>query len=296
MDILTHHFDVELSENADYVFIGSNEPTKQVLKSGGKIFIFSPGEAIAPDFNLFDYAIGFDDLRLGDRYLRHLFFPYSMQRGEDAKTLTEYTNRKFCNFIYQNPNAHPARDAFFKLLSFSYKPVDSIGKHLRNVEGSIEPRDGNWYQGSIDAKSKYKFSIAFENACHRGYTTEKIISSFQARTIPIYWGNPDVAKDLNPEAFINCHDFSSFDEVVNEVRRLDTDDDACLQMINSPKGPLMEDRFYEEQRSKLEFFLLGVLSQPVDMARRRPEGFWNDRYIRQLGDSKKSALKNIFKR
>ncbi len=290
------YFEVRVCEDADYVFVGSHHPNEHMRYLQDKVSIFFPGEAISPDFNLYDYAIGFDPLELGDRYLRHMLFPYSMQRGKVKDHLSSPLGRKFCDFIYQNRKAHPARDAFFQLLSSTYKSVDSLGEHLKNIDEDIEPRDGNWYQGSIDAKSKYKFSVAFENACHRGYTTEKITSSFQAGAIPIYWGNPEVASIFDPKSFINCHDFPSFDAVVQEVKRLDQDAEAYLTMLNAPKGEKFDPEFYEIQKRELETFLLGIFNRPLAEAARRPSGFWNDRYREQLGAGNPSWINKFFKR
>jgi hypothetical protein len=80
----------------------------------------------------------------------------------------------------------------------------------------------------------YKFSIVFENASHPGYTTEKILNAFLANTVPIYWGNPLVSQDFNPKAMINCHDFESFEWVVEAIRELDQDDARYLQMLSEP--------------------------------------------------------------
>jgi len=80
----------------------------------------------------------------------------------------------------------------------------------------------------------YKFTIAFENSSFPGYTTEKIAEAFTANTIPIYWGNPLVGRDFNPESFINCHNFDSFDKVIDHVIKVDNDDDLYRKYISSP--------------------------------------------------------------
>lgn len=100
-------------------------------------------EAVEPDFNFFDYAVGFDDnLIFGDRFIRlvppqELWPNFIFNRENDIKTkeeaLQELKNKKgFCNFLYSNPNAHPMRDQLFYAIS-KYKRVDSLGKHLNNV-------------------------------------------------------------------------------------------------------------------------------------------------------------------
>jgi len=89
--------------------------------------VFYSGEPIAPDFSECDYAIGFDKISFGDRYLRRpLWFPDEsiierVQISDEAAL-----NRKFCNFIYSNDkdgNAVKLRTDFAKKL-MEYKPVD----------------------------------------------------------------------------------------------------------------------------------------------------------------------------
>ena len=208
-----------------------------------KLRVFYAGEAIEPDFNLFDYAIGFDDcLEYGDRFIRLPspldFFPnFIKNKGnnilskDDARRELD-RKKAFCSFLYSNPNAHPMRDRLFYEIS-KYKQVDSLGKHLNNVA-----KQGTGYVGhaaeGIDLKAQYKFSIASENACYSGYTSEKILTSLAAHTVPIYWGNPRIIDDINPKAFINVCDFSSFDDLRKYIEYVDTNDDVWIQMISEP--------------------------------------------------------------
>jgi hypothetical protein len=43
-----------------------------------------------------------------------------------------------------------------------------------------------------------------ENCDTPGYITEKITNAALANAIPIFWGAPDAATDLNPAAFVHC--------------------------------------------------------------------------------------------
>ena len=88
---------------------------------------------------------------------------------------------------------------------------------------------GGPVKDKIAFERDYKFTMCFENTSSIGYTSEKIMEAFAGRTVPIYWGNPDIAEEFNPEAFINCHDFDSFEEVLEEIKRLDADDDAATK-------------------------------------------------------------------
>jgi len=237
-NLLSVHFKIQLSKN---------EPDYLIYSCYGNDFlnyncirIFITGEYVIPDFNLCDYGIGFDHLQFGDRYLRYPNFAFYEDQFKELlnpKNFKESELSKkehFCNFIYANSNADPIRDKFFHLLN-QYKLVSSPGKHLNNTSMDIGERfSEDWMYSKIDFQSTCKFSIAFENTSSSGYTTEKILHAFISNTIPIYWGNPDVAKDFNPKAFINCHDFQNFDQVLEEIERIDSNPEEYILMLNQP--------------------------------------------------------------
>lgn len=47
------------------------------------------------------------------------------------------------------------------------------------------------------------FSIAPENSRHNGYYSEKLVDCFVAKTIPLYWGAPDIGKHFNEDGVIS---------------------------------------------------------------------------------------------
>lgn len=50
------------------------------------------------------------------------------------------------------------------------------------------------------------FSICVENSSNRGYHTEKVIDAFLSKTIPIYWGCPNLEElGYDPNGFIYCN-------------------------------------------------------------------------------------------
>lgn len=135
--------------------------------------------------------------------------------GELTEKSVDTDKTKFCNFLYSNPHCS-TRNEFFRKLS-EYKKVDAGGSLFNNV-------DRVPYGKEIEWMSDYKFSIAFENREREGYTTEKIVQAFLADTVPIYWGNPRVDEDFNPDAFINAYDFDNFDELSSYVKMVDHSD------------------------------------------------------------------------
>ncbi len=240
------------------------------------IRIFITGENLVPDFNLCDYGIGFEYIEFGDRYLRYPNFAFYEDQFKKLLTLRSFDasvllkKEYFCNFIYANSSADPARDKFFHLLN-KYKLVSSPGTHLNNANMNVGERfSTDWMYSKIDFQSKCKFSIAFENTSSPGYTTEKILHAFISNTIPIYWGNPDVAKDFNPKAFINCHDFQNFEQVIEEIKRIDSSAEAYISMINEP--PFINNIIPKELAEQTLYQFLQNIFEKEDAKRRSEFG------------------------
>lgn len=260
--------------------------------------IFWTGENLQPDFNICDYAIGFGHIQFEDRYKRiplYYFYDIDYQRAINKHLITQdeiAEKNKFCNFVYSNANAGRERQDFFHALS-EYKKVDSGGKFLNNMDGQL-------VADKYEFQKKYKFTIAFENSSTSGYTTEKILQAFAAGTIPIYWGNPRVAEDFNSKAFINCHEYATFEEVVQQVRKIDADDEMFEQYIREPIGN--QEKFPINPLQEYESYLIYICSQSRQEAYRRNNVFWGKRYQDELRDrfvqsgSLKSKVASLFKK
>lgn len=226
------------------------------------ISIFIACECMVPDLNIFDYSICFDDSVAKERVVSHVhrkfYQAYLSRRQNDIELNTALAKEAlllktgFCNFIYSNPNGHESRERIFYELN-QYKKVDSLGAFLNNTGYS----DGNRniferVRSSVELKSKYKFTIAFENAVARGYTSEKVFTSFEAHSIPIYWGNPEIGKIVNEKAIINCHQYDSFEQVVEKVKEIDSDDELWCKMICEPW--LTREQELEEKKREEDYY------------------------------------------
>ncbi|MBP9866824.1 MAG: hypothetical protein KBC41_01970 [Candidatus Pacebacteria bacterium] len=270
LSTLKKYYDVELSENPDYLFYhdGNHEHYKYNC-----IKIFYTGENISPNFNICDYAIGFDYMSFEDRYYRMPLYLVSVfytkeefdmagknyLTKETKITKEELKNKKeFCSFVYSNYRGGKERESIFNTLS-SYKKVNSAGSFLNNI-------DGKKINNKLQYESKHKFCIAFENSSRSGYTTEKIISPLVAKSIPIYWGNPNIDKEFNTKRFINCHEYKSFNDVLEIVKTIDNDDTLYLQMINEP---ILKNKDYVENCKKgFDIFIQNIIDQPLEKAKR----------------------------
>ncbi len=250
-----------------------------------RAFIFHGGEYVYPDFNLYDFAIGYPRLfSCDDRYIRFpvvVMMKHVLDDKSKPLTLDEakaaINSRKFCNFIYSNPKAHPIRDNLFFEIS-KYKKVDSYGKHLNNMGNECTRNNKNWGKMSIELKNQYKFTIACENAIGDGYTTEKLLTTFNANSIPIYWGNPKVADEYNPESFINCHDYDSIDKIIDRIKEIDENDDLWYQMVSQPWQTEKQKKATELEIIKYYEFLEHIFTSNIKELIKRPLGTYGDKY------------------
>lgn len=256
-NILRERYDVEISDSPDYIFYSTFD--KNFLDYDC-VKIYFTGECIVPDFNLCDYAMAFDHINFGDRYLRVplyevLHYKSKYQILIDG-TVPEKEKTDFCGFVVSNDQGMKERQQMFNLLS-TYKKVDSGGRYMNNIGGLVKDK--------LAFDQSHKFSLTFENCSHRGYTTEKIVEAFAAGAIPIYYGNPEIGKEFNTKAFVNIHEFASLEDAVKRIIEIDQNGDLYKQIKAEPiiSGARKDDR-------ELRAFLYNIFDQPLEGARRRP--------------------------
>lgn len=260
--VIARNYEICRGGKPDYVIV-QGAATRDHSRYDDCVKILLNGENVTPDFNAYDYAIGFDHLTFGDRYLRcPLFVMYRAYRilSEGRRQLDDAAllNRKFCSFVVSNARfGDPMRRKFFERLA-KYKKVDSGGRWLNNIGGPVRDK--------LDFCRGYKFNIAFENSSHDGYTTEKIMEAYAAESVPIYFGNPTVETDFRLESMVRVRDEADIERAVEEVIRLDNDDAAYLAKCHERCLAVDDPLAYER---KLEAFLVHVFEQPPERAHRR---------------------------
>lgn len=270
------YFDVVLDEKKpEYLFYSWNGIKNHKYRKSIKIYF--TGENDVPDFNLCDYAIGFQHINFDDRFLRfplyliYRCFEQVTQPEIDFNDTSALLNRKFCSFVVSNSKvADPIREEFFKKLC-EYKKVDSGGRFLNNIGEAVPDK--------FEFIKNYKFNIAFENSSANGYTTEKLIEPMAAGSIPIYWGDPVVGLDFNKKSFVCVNDFDCIDEAVKEIIRLDTDDQAYIEML-SESCFAQGHKTHREWLESYDNFLQRIMNQPVENAK-RCTGYGFARYYRK---------------
>ena len=304
---LKQHFLVVIDEKPDYLFYSVYG--KRHLEYDNCIKILYTGENLVPDFNLCDYAIGFHYLDFGDRYMRFPLYAYYqwyydsvyMDQSLLLNIANEYgslADRKFCNFVYSNNvNSDPIRDTFFHKLC-KYKKVDSGGRHLNNISGAVKDK--------LQFIKDYKFTIAFENSAVPGYTTEKLIEPILVKSLPIYFGNPLLSLDFEPDSLILVECRDELDQVIDQIINLDKDDDQYLAILERNK--FRSDNSLVIWEQKLKVFLENIFKQSLPTAIRRASYGFNSYYTEEIQlqaklllkkkgkDSRKARIKKILLR
>ena len=299
--ILEKYYEVEDSDDPEYAFFDYLD--YRDCTNYNCVRILYIGENARPDFNLFDYAVSFDDIIFDNRNLRLPIYAMPTNRDRHLnRALNKNTNhttddlkkKAFCCFVVSNGRgANPVREEFFKELS-NYKHIDSAGRFLNNMPGGANI-PGEETQGFA---RNYKFQICFENSEYKGYTTEKIFNAWGAGVIPIYWGDPEIADIFNPNAFVRLRNTSKeeIEKTIHQVIKLDQDDKAYIKMREEPiiTGELPD----YLRPGTLDRFLCEIINQPYERAIKRTNyrdgyGYYYERDFRRHVRIDKTSLASL---
>ena len=148
----------------------------------------------------------------------------------DMEYILQQKNR-FCAFTVKNIMIYTKyfadaliRHTFNLMISAQYKHCDMLGLYhdeetpidqLCNKKNPKYKDWPAWHHLLVDCQKHFKFSINMENTLTFGYTSEKIYTGLLANTIPIYFGNKDIAKIINLDRIIYCE---IPDQVVVDLR------------------------------------------------------------------------------
>jgi len=198
-------FEFEESDSPDVLLYG---PYAGKMPKGDFIRVFIGCENMRPIMSECDFAFGV----LHEEYVAHPRYMRLARWGDDSHLIQQdgdwqeilKAKTRFCVFLYGNRFYY--REAFFRALS-SYKSIDAPGRSMNNMP-AIDPVLGQYdWKRKVDFLRAYKFVIAFENGSSPGYNTEKLSHAIEADCVPIYWGDPEIARSFNVRRFINAHDY-----------------------------------------------------------------------------------------
>jgi hypothetical protein len=164
-------------------------------------------EWLMSNYKKFDFILTYEDflLRTDSRFVKYIVGG-SFLRPTDKIVLT--TKHKFLSMVFSEKNylsGHNLRHQIHNEYKES-KIIDFYGK-------STMPFD---YQGT--PYSRYKYSIVIENVSKENYFTEKLIDCLLFKTIPIYFGDPEIGRHFNPRGIIKLTNLSHLKEIIKDIK------------------------------------------------------------------------------
>ena len=163
---------------------------------------------------------------------------------EDVDKRSSFKKTK--GIVYMAKNCVPFRDQVVQQLQ-RFVHIDCAGKCLKNMEVDVPPGP----QHKLEFIKDYKFVIGIENSMTPGYVTEKLVEPWLVDAIPIYIGDPEVAKDFDESTFINATHFGTVEDIFEKIKEIHHDDALYESMITRRK--VINKALFNEDRL-LKFF------------------------------------------
>jgi hypothetical protein len=105
--------------------------------------------------------------------------------------------------------------------------LDVMGRGYRPIESKVE------------GLAPYRFTVVIENTREPSYISEKLIDAMRCRSVPIYWGAPDVAQVFDGAGIIQC---GSAEDILARIRSLtQADYDTCRAAVE--RNALLADHY-----------------------------------------------------
>lgn len=134
----------------------------------------------------------------------------------------------------------------------------------------------------LDFVNKCKFTISCESMSRPGFTTEKIIQAFEGNSIPVYFGDPDIAKVYNSKAFVNLMEYDNLDDALERIKEIDNNDEEYIKMLMEPK--LLNENYYSDRYNDFKAFLYNIFDQDKEKAYRRVRDYSGRVYAEYLNE------------
>jgi len=269
MNIIGDEFEIIIDrENPDYLIynvFGDNDINIS-FQNCIRIAIYT--ENVMPDLNYADYALGHYHINYLDRYFKYSVFLWinlnDINKARKQAIVFRSIKDKFCGGVISNCKAD-FRNKFIEKLN-NYKKVDMGGKCYNNI--------GRRVKNEIKFLMEYKFSIAMENSGGDGYITEKIVESFLAGTIPIYYGDFLVDEYINPKTYILIRGEKDIDEKIEYIKKIDNDKNLYISLLRE-KIIKDVDSINQIDKKEVKEFLKNIFRQKKEKAFRRDFSFYD---------------------
>ena len=182
------------------------------------------------DLNIFLYSEPPEIIPGIDRYCQAHYRAYDYILTWDEDILNHVPNAR--KLIYIDPwitNEFKEKEKEFEITFLSGVKNQTYGHNLRlNIYNMVSRikiphdfyhiMDFNRHLREDSLFSNSQFNIAIENSVHNNYFTEKVLDCFLTRTIPVYYGCPNIGNWFDIDGIIKV---DSDEDLFNKVNDLD---------------------------------------------------------------------------
>jgi len=165
-------------------------------------------------------------------YLRINYFKKVEDYYKNHERLQCQFNKK--NFCLKTKKGGFGREMIVKFYYFLKEKKENIDE-IMYYDHLIEDKSCYNSIEFLEVLNNYKFIICFENSIGDGYITEKIFNCFLAKTIPVYFGAPNIENFINKESFIHIKTQEDFENAYEKMKQLKDNEEKYNEFINKDK-------------------------------------------------------------
>lgn len=156
----------------------------------------------------------------------NLDLPYIESYAKNPERVFQHT---YLSGILDKIEGHQLRQRVYKKESAITTPhkwwyvLDDFDHTRGNRPGYFEEKmtkDGNPIEGEGKKQvwnTNAMFHVAIENSKYNNYFTDKILDCFATKTLPIYWGAPNIGDFYNSDGIISFNDEDELVEILNKL-------------------------------------------------------------------------------
>ena len=148
-------------------------------------------------------------LTLSSNYRQNLFGTSWSFKNEDMFGPPQ--KKRDVSMITSNMNFAPGHILRTKICRKLYEKKYHVDLFGRDIPW------GPFIPNRRDAVAPYLFTISIENSKRKNYFTEKLVDAFVTRTVPIYWGCPNIEDFFNIDGMITFRNEGQFWTVIDEI-------------------------------------------------------------------------------
>lgn len=157
------------------------------------------------------YRVLTADTELLARCPNAAFFPIAGSWVPDWQTV-DLHKQAMCSLIA----SAKARQAGHKLRHQVVAWSRETGQDIQIMGRGYKP-----FAKKSDGLAPYRYSIVIENARETNYFSEKLIDALVCKTVPIYWGCPNIADFFDTDGMVICNNLPDLQRAITQMSEAD---------------------------------------------------------------------------